>query len=153
MTADLEELLLVELKRDGLLQRAWSMGNAKNNRIYTLASKQSSDRRISWRITGIRAGRYLILTGHEESQDPVSWHDDPAKVEAERPKSPPRWISVPGETEATRQHNELFGSVDWATTPLGRPERWCQSLLTMVNVCLSSPFPVLIAWGPELVLL
>jgi hypothetical protein len=153
LTSDTEELLIDELKNDGLLQRVWSMGNNKNNKIYTLASKQSSERRISWRVTSIRNGRYLVLTGREESQDPVSWNDDPAEVEKERPKTPPRWLSVPGVSAATRQHNELFGSVDWASTPLGPPERWCQSLLTMVNVCLSSPFPVLISWGPEMVLL
>ncbi|KAJ9105379.1 hypothetical protein QFC21_001748 [Naganishia friedmannii] len=134
MTADTEELLIEELMRDGLLRRVWSMGGGSSNKIFTLASKQSSERR-------------------EEKQDSTNCNDDLAEVEAERPKTPPRWLSVPGVSDATRQHNELFESMDWASTPLGPPERWCQSLLTTVNLCLSSPFPVLVSWGPEMVLL
>lgn len=42
---------------------------------------------------------------------------------------------------------------DWATTPLGSVEEWPQSLRTIVSVCLSSRFPLLVWWGPELVML
>ncbi|KAJ9120673.1 hypothetical protein QFC22_002604 [Naganishia vaughanmartiniae] len=138
MTADTEELLIEELSHDGLLQRVWSLGNGKSNKIFTLASKQSSERRIVWRITPIRNGRYLILTGREETQDPVSWNDDPAEVEKQRPKTPPRWLSVPGMSDATRQHNELFGSVDWASTPLGPPER-AETYFTWSMIPLRGP--------------
>ncbi len=42
-------------------------------------------------------------------------------------------------------------SLDWARTPLGPIERWPQSLLTSVSICLNSRFPILIWWGPDLV--
>ncbi len=44
---------------------------------------------------------------------------------------------------------QLIRSKDWATTPLGPIETWPQSLRTSVSLCLSSTFPILIAWGPE----
>ncbi|AKF10101.1 ATP-binding protein [Sandaracinus amylolyticus] len=42
-------------------------------------------------------------------------------------------------------------AVDWSRTPLGPVERWPQSLRTSVSTCLSSRFPILVWWGPELV--
>jgi signal transduction histidine kinase len=47
----------------------------------------------------------------------------------------------------------LMRSIDWARTPLGPIEGWPQSLRTSVSVCLSSRFPILVWWGPELVML
>jgi signal transduction histidine kinase len=46
---------------------------------------------------------------------------------------------------------ELMRSLDWSRTPLGPVDRWPQSLRTSVSICLSSRFPILIWWGPELV--
>lgn len=43
----------------------------------------------------------------------------------------------------------LLRAMDWGLTPLGPIERWPQSLRTTVSLCLSSTFPILIAWGPE----
>ncbi|OKK22909.1 histidine kinase [Streptomyces sp. CB00455] len=41
--------------------------------------------------------------------------------------------------------------VDWAaTTPLGDPEGWPQSLRTTVSILLSSKFSMWMAWGPQL---
>ncbi|HEU4674949.1 MAG TPA: EAL domain-containing protein [Motilibacteraceae bacterium] len=45
----------------------------------------------------------------------------------------------------------LLAQVDWARTPVGPLERWPQSLVTATSICLSSRFPMLIWWGPELV--
>ncbi|MEH0842360.1 PAS domain S-box protein [Micromonospora sp. CPCC 205711] len=42
---------------------------------------------------------------------------------------------------------------DWATTPLGPIDSWPQSLRTAVTICLHSRFPILLMWGPELVML
>ncbi|GAB3930604.1 hypothetical protein GCM10028804_40970 [Larkinella terrae] len=39
--------------------------------------------------------------------------------------------------------------MDWSKTPLGPVHTWPQSLRTSVSLCLSSTFPILIAWGPE----
>lgn len=40
---------------------------------------------------------------------------------------------------------------DWSTTALGPVEHWPSSLRTMVGVVLSSPFPTVLRWGPQLV--
>ena len=47
----------------------------------------------------------------------------------------------------------LMRELDWADTPIGPPERWPESLRTAVSICLSSRFPILLLWGPELVML
>lgn len=44
---------------------------------------------------------------------------------------------------------KLIRSMDWSATALGPVESWPQSLRTSVSLCLSSTFPILIAWGPE----
>ncbi|WP_044129271.1 ATP-binding protein [Rudanella lutea] len=43
----------------------------------------------------------------------------------------------------------LIRSMDWSKTALGPVDTWPQSLRTSVSLCLSSTFPILIAWGPE----
>ncbi|WP_109048224.1 PAS domain-containing protein [Azospirillum sp. TSA6c] len=43
--------------------------------------------------------------------------------------------------------------MDWSATPLGRPEDWPQSLRTIVNLMLTSSFPMFAVWGPELTFL
>ncbi len=42
---------------------------------------------------------------------------------------------------------------DWAQTTLGPVDSWPQSLRTALNICLNSRFPILIWWGPELIML
>jgi PAS domain S-box-containing protein len=39
---------------------------------------------------------------------------------------------------------------DWGRTPLGPPQRWPQSLKTIVRVMLDSRYAMWMAWGPEL---
>ena len=48
---------------------------------------------------------------------------------------------------------ELIRERDWASTPIGPMESWPQSLRTALSICLESRFPILIWWGPELVML
>ncbi|HEX8034523.1 MAG TPA: ATP-binding protein, partial [Ktedonobacterales bacterium] len=48
---------------------------------------------------------------------------------------------------------ERMRAMDWSQTPLGRVEDWPQSLRTAVSICLHSRFPILIWWGPDLVML
>ncbi|MRW82735.1 response regulator [Pseudoduganella sp. FT26W] len=43
----------------------------------------------------------------------------------------------------------LIATIDWSLTPLGPMSAWPQSLRTTVSLCLSSTFPILVAWGPE----
>ncbi len=47
----------------------------------------------------------------------------------------------------------LMRQINWAETPLGPVENWPQSLCTTLSICLASRFPMLIWWGPELVML
>jgi len=42
---------------------------------------------------------------------------------------------------------------DWASTPLGDARFWPQSLRTSVSICLNSRMPVLVWWGPDLLML
>ncbi|WP_247893687.1 GAF domain-containing hybrid sensor histidine kinase/response regulator [Azospirillum endophyticum] len=48
---------------------------------------------------------------------------------------------------------ERMRRMDWSTTPLGPAEQWPQSLRTIVNLMLTSSFPMFTAWGPELTFL
>jgi PAS domain S-box-containing protein len=57
------------------------------------------------------------------------------------------WLEGGGETGA------LIRSIDWSRSPLGPPAQWPQSLRTAVGICLASRFPILIWWGPSLVML
>ncbi|CCD90227.1 putative sensor histidine kinase with multiple PAS/PAC and a response regulator receiver domain [Bradyrhizobium sp. ORS 285] len=51
------------------------------------------------------------------------------------------------------QMGALMRAHDWSRSPLGAPECWQQSLRTSVSTCLDCAFPILIWWGPELVML
>jgi len=45
----------------------------------------------------------------------------------------------------------LCRNFDWASTPLGPVEGWPQSLRTAAQLTLSSLFPTIILWGPQLI--
>jgi PAS domain S-box-containing protein len=47
----------------------------------------------------------------------------------------------------------LMRATAWATTPLGPLANWPQSLRTSVSTCLNCAFPILLWWGPDLVML
>jgi hypothetical protein len=47
----------------------------------------------------------------------------------------------------------LIKKYDWESTPLGSIETWPQSLLTSVGVMLSSKYPIILFWGPELIIM
>ena len=57
------------------------------------------------------------------------------------------WVAGGGDMGA------LVRALDWSKTPLGPLDDWPQSLRTIVSTCLSSRFPILIWWGPELVMI
>ncbi|WP_077921286.1 PAS domain-containing protein [Spirosoma sp. 209] len=46
---------------------------------------------------------------------------------------------------------QLTRHYDWSNTSLGHPDRWPLSLRTLVHMMLSSRFPMLIFWGPDLI--
>jgi signal transduction histidine kinase/DNA-binding NarL/FixJ family response regulator len=47
----------------------------------------------------------------------------------------------------------LMRAHDWSHTPLGPVRAWPQSLRTSVSTCLECAFPILVWWGPDLVML
>ncbi len=47
----------------------------------------------------------------------------------------------------------LIRAMDWSKTGLGPVSAWPQSLRTSVSTCLNSRFPILLWWGPKLVML
>lgn len=57
----------------------------------------------------------------------------------------PAWL--PTRSEMGRRVARL----DWSTTPLGPLDEWALPLRNAVATCLSSNFPVLICWGPDLI--
>jgi hypothetical protein len=44
----------------------------------------------------------------------------------------------------------LVREFDWASTPLGHPDTWPAGLRAAVSMAMSSEFPMLVAWGPDL---
>ncbi|MGE0684058.1 MAG: PAS domain-containing protein, partial [Candidatus Binatia bacterium] len=44
----------------------------------------------------------------------------------------------------------LMRTFDWETSPLGPVSEWPHSLHTVVSIALTSQFPIVIFWGPEL---
>lgn len=54
---------------------------------------------------------------------------------------------------ACLEHNTLFLSLPWANSPLGAIDEWTPHLRGMVQVMMASPFPVLLSYGPQCVLL
>ena len=49
--------------------------------------------------------------------------------------------------------SERIEAIDWKNNPLGDLEEWPESLKSSLNLCLNSPFPMLICWGPDMVML
>jgi PAS domain S-box-containing protein len=49
------------------------------------------------------------------------------------------------------QMGALMRAYDWASSPLGLPGQWPQSLRTAVRILLNTNHPMFIFWGPELV--
>ncbi len=47
----------------------------------------------------------------------------------------------------------LMRALDWSAISLGPVGDWPQSLRTAVSICLTSRFPMLVWWGPDLVML
>src|SRR5579884_1392726 len=45
----------------------------------------------------------------------------------------------------------LMQAKDWASTPLGPPEKWPQSLTTAVRIILQSRYAMFVWWGKELI--
>ena len=54
----------------------------------------------------------------------------------------------PGESEMAWRMRPF----EWSASSLGHTEHWPENLRVAVHLCLTSRFPILIWWGPELAL-
>src|SRR3954454_4907209 len=59
-------------------------------------------------------------------------------------------VRVPAVFAAGGAVGRALAAVDWTSTPLGPPEQWPQSLISVVRIMLASRFSMWMAWGPEL---
>jgi PAS domain S-box-containing protein len=59
---------------------------------------------------------------------------------------PGRRAAFPGSSQMAARMREF----DWASSPLGEPASWPASLASAVRICLTSRFPMIVWWGPEL---
>ncbi len=79
----------------------------------------------------------------------------PAAVVAHLQAHPPPTRPATGEAfiQGGGEMGALMRSIDWSQNPLGPLERWPQSLRTSVSTMLRSPYPIILFWGPELIML
>ena len=56
-------------------------------------------------------------------------------------------------SEPCNEMQELFALTDWSATQLGPVATWPARLRTIVDICLTSRFPMLVCWGPDLVMI
>jgi len=62
-------------------------------------------------------------------------------------------LDLTASSTATLEHNALFLSRPWSTSPLGPIDTWDAQLRGLVQIIMAAPFPVLVSYGPEYVLL
>jgi hypothetical protein len=70
-----------------------------------------------------------------------------------KPFPPGSGLDLTACSSATLEHNALFLSRSWSTSPLGPIDAWDSQLRGIVQIMMASPFPVLVSYGPEYVLL
>jgi len=44
-------------------------------------------------------------------------------------------------------------ALDWSKVDVGSPEQWPQNLKISLGICLASPFPMFVWWGPSFTIL
>ncbi|MEO6124055.1 MAG: hypothetical protein ABIR32_10125 [Ilumatobacteraceae bacterium] len=65
-----------------------------------------------------------------------------------QPLDVPAWLSAIG---AGTEMGDLIQAFDWASTPLGPSANWSVGLKLALGICLTSRFPILVTWGPDLI--
>ena len=93
--------------------------------------------------------RSLVVTRHVSQPAPAPASSVPTVPQAlDRPLPQGSTLSAPSAT--ARSTFSLVGGDDH---PLGPPDLWPEGLRTAVDICLASRFPMLVWWGPDLVML
>ena len=46
---------------------------------------------------------------------------------------------------------DLIRAYDWSASPLGQSESWSPALRIALSTVLANPFPMVLAWGPDLI--
>jgi hypothetical protein len=106
--------------------------------------------------------RYAVCLAATNTAPRSSADDTALRIHKEKPSSNRKaqkdWLdvfstlTVPGlARKDALAHIELLRRIDWENTSLGPISTWSQALQSAVGMCLASPFPVLLAWGPDLV--
>src|SRR5829696_5789557 len=70
---------------------------------------------------------------------------NPDRPQSTRPNASLSHIPPGGTAAAAHAH-------DWASNPLGPPESWPPALKIAAGVALGSNIPMMVAWGPDLLL-
>jgi hypothetical protein len=70
-----------------------------------------------------------------------------------KPFPPGSGLDLTAYPTAALEHNALFLSLPWSSSPLGSIDTWDIQLRCIVQIMMASPFPVLVSYGPEYVLL
>ena len=103
--------------------------------------------RSSLRVTSPRAG---VAGARPTYGDRPRRHQDDvtaAEVGVERSDNADWLDAVCDDTETGR----LVRDFDWQNTSLGHPGTWPLGLRAAVRMCMTTRFPMLVVWGPELV--
>jgi len=61
-------------------------------------------------------------------------------------------VGPSGSFDGAGAMGELIGAYGWADTSLGPIEGWPSALRTTLQLVLASPFPMVLAWGPDLLM-
>ena len=69
---------------------------------------------------------------------------------AQEPTAPP---PTDGARDSAAAMRSVYRQVDWSATALGPQETWPALLRLVADLCLDSDAPVLIGWGPDLLML
>lgn len=59
--------------------------------------------------------------------------------------------ATPGFLAGGGELGRLMRAFDWASSPVGSPQTWPQSLRVTIRLMLNSQHPMFIWWGPHLI--
>ena len=84
-----------------------------------------------------------------ESSSKIALMDEDLIADA-KPLAQKQTLHSPRTIMGGGEMGDLVRNKDWSTTPLGPVEQWSDTLLSYVNLVLSSPLPATLSWGEDL---